>query len=114
MALYLIDKCYLSHTSSPFCFSYFWIASLFFFFLLRLAWTVILLLIPPMQLGLQKCTTTPGLFIEMGGGPNFLPRLASICNPSDLHFPRSWDHSHEPLNLAETILKWISLTFKIQ
>jgi hypothetical protein len=37
---------------------------------------MILLLMPPVQLGAQACTTMSGLLIAVGGFTNFLPGLA--------------------------------------
>jgi hypothetical protein len=40
-------------------------------------------------------------FIDSDGGlTNFLPRLASNYNHTDLHLPSSWDYTHGPLRLA--------------
>jgi hypothetical protein len=54
---------------------------------------VILLLMPPSQLGLQTCgITTPGLLVEMRSHKLFA-WLSSNLDPPNLHpIPSSWDY----------------------
>jgi hypothetical protein len=78
----------LSYAPSPFDFSYF--PNRVSQFLPELAWTTILLLIPPSYLRLQPPYKLPYLaYLLRWGIVNFLLRLASNHHPPDLCFPRS-------------------------
>jgi hypothetical protein len=65
-ASHLLCRCSTTWDMPPaqFCFRYFWDKVSHFF--LGLTWVVILLPLPPSQLGLQACTTTSNLLVEMG------------------------------------------------
>jgi hypothetical protein len=78
--LHLLGKhsYHLNHTSSPFCFSYF-LDRVSCCFCPGEPQTAILLPRPPTELKLQKCTTTPRLFFEIGS--HFLLELSSNHNP---------------------------------
>jgi hypothetical protein len=91
---------HLSHTSAPFCFSYFLgRASVFFQESLRLwssCWW------PPMYLGSQIRTTTTSLLVEIGL-TNFFARLTSNCALPNLYL-LSCNYRHAPPCLANTLL----------
>jgi hypothetical protein len=57
---------------------------------------VILLPLPPTQLGLQTGATMPGSLVEIEVLLTFA-LLAFNCDPLDLYFSSTWDYRHKPL-----------------
>jgi hypothetical protein len=76
---------HLSHATSPFLLCIFLLLLLEIGapFMPRLAWTVISLLMLPEHLRQQVHTTMPSFYWLRWGLANFLPGLASNCNPPD-------------------------------
>jgi hypothetical protein len=92
--------CYLSHTPSPFCFSYFLVLFFAQADLNRDSPTYISC--PP---SLDECTPAhPTFFVGGGGLTNFLLWLALIHELPNIHLPCSLDCRHESLCLASGVI----------